>query len=1040
MTTFNVHRGHRPVCRLHRLVLRVLCCAALAFACTSSLRAVPYASGISNNAGTVSFILNESADSVRVTLDPGGTVLDLGALAKGTHSFSLGAATSFQIAVRKIAALDWALISDDTNTLLQFNAPRGVAVNMNAASPYFGRIYVANSAAAATGTGRVVGDGIYLLNADQSDAVGRGNTASTGGITFDTVGGTGVPGANSPWRLEVGPDSLLYIADFSTNTACIYRTDPDVSDGSGVNVLAGTGWSRPTSMNSVHTTIGSSPVIRGSLTTGDLVVWATDGRQGPSGSFNALRRWDINAGPLPYGNAPTPLANPLIGTVFDVTTDLDRGPDGKFYMMQNRSAGNESGVVVVDTDGVTVLWRSLTETRAISNNPSATDILRISRAVKVSPDGTKLSIIRDDSQTWVIPLLNGLPDLTNRVLVPTHAVAPVNLGRDICWDAAGNLYTVSSGDQLLRVFSPGGATVATTASDGTFSVVTEQYPVVSVVATDPVTAESAFDPGTFFLTRTGDTAQELTVYFTLSGDASNEVDYLSVSNSITFAAGAADALVRITPIDDAVAELTESVIFRLAAGTNYAPGVANTARIDILDDEYPNVLTVTALDTNAFERFTNDAFSFRITRFGKTNLEEITVDLALSGTAVEGLDYSAITASVTIPPGAVARDVTLTPLDDLELEGDETIVVTIVDGVDYTAGTPSQAVNRIRDDEWTPGSLLFEDRFETDTSADWVMRFGANNGIFDATNAFAYDYVAAGIPLAPHSAAGTSRGLLLAVNKYNGTAGGSAGINLYPAGRSFSGDFLLRFDMYLSFGTAGTTEHALAGLNHSTSETNRVTQSADANNTTAGGDGVWVAIETDGSANRDYTAYTTTNAANPPAIIASRSATSMAPFVTAPPYAAAGSPGVNATSGKEWSSVELSQIGGVVTLRVNASTVFSFTNNTGYASGDIMLGMNDQFDSVGSPQNFVIFDNVEVLGLGAEIRITKIEFISPTEVAIDFISPGGGMASDFHLQKTDSLSPLVWGDDDNATIVATANGFRATAARSNGERYYRIRR
>src|SRR5262249_46065665 len=160
---------------------------------------------------------------------------------------------------------------------------------------------------------------------------------------------------------------------------------------------------------------------RGSLATGDLVVFATDGRYGfPSGgNLNRLMRWDVGAGPLPYGNPPTSLANPFINTVADVTVDLDVGPDGKFYLMQNRSAGNEAGLFVMDTDGLALLWNSLTETRNMSNNPSATDFLRLSRAVKVSPDGSRIAIIRDDLQTWVIPLTDGIPALGAAELVQT---------------------------------------------------------------------------------------------------------------------------------------------------------------------------------------------------------------------------------------------------------------------------------------------------------------------------------------------------------------------------------------------------------------------------------------------------------------------------------------------------------------------------------------------------------------------------------------------------------------------------------------------
>jgi hypothetical protein len=1006
---------------------------AVAIAWPVPARATPYASGISNNAGTVSFVLNESADSVSVLLDAGASTLDLGALNKGRHSFSLGGATSFQIVVRKIAAANWALISDDSNPLLLFNSPRGVAVNLNTNSPAFGRIYVANSAVAATG--RPTGDGLYLLNADQSDALGRADAVSTAGIVFTS----GAQQASTPWHMEVGPDDFLYIADFSTNTGTIYRTDADVSAGSGVNIFTHYGITNQT----VHTTIGSSPIVRGSLANNDLMVWAIDGRFPGTGNNNRLFRWDINGGPLPHNTPPAPLANPLITTTPDITTDLDRGPDGKFYLMQNRSVGNESGIVVTDTDGVTILWRSLTETRSISNNPSAVDILRLSRAVKISPDGSKMAIIRDDLQTWIVPLINGIPDLINRELVATYSGPATTLGRDVCWDAAGNLYALSSGNLLLRVFSPGGATTATTGSDGTFNLAVVPLPIVTVTSSSQTSSgdlpEAAPDAATFTLARTGDPAEALTVNYQFSGTASNGLDYVTTPLSVTFSPGASSATVTITPIDDAVAEFTESVVLSLLPGTNYTTKVPNTATINIIDNEYPNVLTVAVLDTNSFERFTNDVFTFRVTRYGDTNVETF-INLTLTGGAAENSDFRQLTAPVYLGPGISTMDIGFSPLDDAEFEGDETVIFTLVSAPDYDVGNPGSATNRIRDDEFTPAPVLFSDNFETDTSADWIVRFGANNGIYDATNAFAYDYVAAGIPLAPRSGAGTGKGLFVAVNKYNATALGSAGINLYPSGKTFSGDFALRFDMFLSLGTVSTTEHVLAGLNHSSLLTNRVTQSTDANNTTAGGDGIWVAIESDASVNRDYTAYTTTNQANAPVIIASRSAASMAPFVTSPPYAFAGSPGVGPASAKEWSNVELSQVANVITLKVNATTVFTVTNTSGYTSGDVMLGMNDQFDSVGSVANYVIFDNVEVVSLGSAINVTGISFPSPNVVAIDFASSSGGSPADFHLQSTGSLAPVAWADDDSAAITATANGYRATTTRSGDARYYRIRR
>ena len=137
----------------------------------------------------------------------------------------------------------------------------------------------------------------------------------------------------------------------------------------------------------------------------------------------------------------------------------------------------------------------------------AADLLRISRAVSVSPDGSRVAIIRDDNNAWIIGLTNGVPDFNSRLLLTN---APnTTLGRDIAFDAAGNLYTVSSGQGLLRVFSPGGISTAITDSDGTFGVIKPDQTVV-VSATDDFATESG-DTGAFTLTRAGNTARALTV-------------------------------------------------------------------------------------------------------------------------------------------------------------------------------------------------------------------------------------------------------------------------------------------------------------------------------------------------------------------------------------------------------------------------------------------------------------------------------------------------------------------------------------------------
>ncbi len=60
-----------------------------------------------------------------------------------------------------------------------------------------------------------------------------------------------------------------------------------------------------------------------------------------------------------------------------------------------------------------------------------------------------------------------MPILTNRVTLNAASAGPT---RDVAFDAAGNLYMVNNNIELLRAYSPGGRWVATTGSDGTFTV------------------------------------------------------------------------------------------------------------------------------------------------------------------------------------------------------------------------------------------------------------------------------------------------------------------------------------------------------------------------------------------------------------------------------------------------------------------------------------------------------------------------------------------------------------------------------------------
>jgi hypothetical protein len=92
-------------------------------------------------------------------------------------------------------------------------------------------------------------------------------------------------------------------------------------------------------------------------------------------------------------------------------------------------------------------------------------------------------------------------------------------------------------------------------------------PVVRVIASDAQASEIGIlpvvDSGTFTFQRTGDLNLPLSVFFQLSGSASNGVDYLRITNRIAFAPGAAEARLNVNPIYDMLPEGQETIVVTL---------------------------------------------------------------------------------------------------------------------------------------------------------------------------------------------------------------------------------------------------------------------------------------------------------------------------------------------------------------------------------------------------------------------------------------------------------------------------------------------
>jgi alpha-tubulin suppressor-like RCC1 family protein len=98
-------------------------------------------------------------------------------------------------------------------------------------------------------------------------------------------------------------------------------------------------------------------------------------------------------------------------------------------------------------------------------------------------------------------------------------------------------------------------------------------------------APIALNIGRFTITREGNTDEPLAVYYSLSGTASNGVDYIRLSGVLGIPAGARSAGLAVVPLDDPLVEGDETVVLALEPNAAYRIGSPAAATVVIHDSD-----------------------------------------------------------------------------------------------------------------------------------------------------------------------------------------------------------------------------------------------------------------------------------------------------------------------------------------------------------------------------------------------------------------------------------------------------------------------
>ena len=123
-----------------------------------------------------------------------------------------------------------------------------------------------------------------------------------------------------------------------------------------------------------------------------------------------------------------------------------------------------------------------------------------------------------------------------------------------------------------------------------------------------------------------------------------------------------------------------------------------------LDPKILPTITVAATDANAGETVagtTPNPGVFTLTR-SESNINSLTVNYTITGTATNGTDYLQLTGTATFAAGSSTTTITVTPTNDSIFEGNETVTLTLATGTGYTLGTAQTATVTIADNDAIP--------------------------------------------------------------------------------------------------------------------------------------------------------------------------------------------------------------------------------------------------------------------------------------------------------------------------------------------------
>lgn len=200
------------------------------------------------------------------------------------------------------------------------------------------------------------------------------------------------------------------------------------------------------------------------------------------------------------------------------------------------------------------------------------------------------------------------------------------------------------------------------------------------------------------------TSQEVTVPFSITGKATNGVDFTITPSPVVIPPGLPTARIEIMIIDDTLDEYDdETIVVTMGEPTNADKAEPFQHTLTIIDNDDPPAVFFVP-DTQSKQE--EDGSMTVLAQLSDFSAKNITVPFGVSGTATQGDDFTVTAGPLSFPAGSDSAAILINVIDDIIDEEDETVILTLldppldpIDGLpNVVLGTPNPHTATIKDD------------------------------------------------------------------------------------------------------------------------------------------------------------------------------------------------------------------------------------------------------------------------------------------------------------------------------------------------------